>query len=555
VSSITGIELGPDSCVLARVRSLAAAAEVSALHVIEPSTWPMVEAGVAETLREVRKRKGFARRAVVALWGLSEPATPDAPHVRPLLRPMIAAGFKIARVLTVPEALAALSRTRPRAHGDAVAWLVLNTHGAAIAIVRDGTLLYSRTIDWTYSSGPAGARAQMLQRYSLVSHLAPEVRRGMVVARNQYGAIVEVAVTCGNLPDLRSLTMPLIEELDIEVETLDSTEGLLSTGSARTDRFAESAPSLRLAVASAVAASPARRSLASRPIVRATAAAAIVAVALWAGSRQLGGSRVRSAGTRVAAGTASPALRTAAPPATPPAAKPSPVTAQSPAPTPAKPAPQQTAPPAQTPPPQTAPAPQQKPPQQTAKPLVPPPQTAPPPKAATSTPPPNVATSTPPPKAATSTPTPPREAPKSAPETSVKPPPPQQKPPVRVPAAAPVQTAPPQQTAPPPSPPPARLPPPPAPEPPREPEVRLEPVVTRATPPARRQIPLKDPVPPVDSILIARNRRVAVIGGSIVGIGDSVGARVVVQIERNAVVLREPSGYELRVALRGTGAD
>ena len=59
----------------------------------------------------------------------------------------------------------------------------------------------------------------------------------------------------------------------------------------------------------------------------------------------------------------------------------------------------------------------------------------------------------------------------------------------------------------------------------------------------------------MDSILIARDRRVAVVGGSIVGIGDSVGARVVVQIERTAVVLREPSGYELRVALRGTGAD
>jgi hypothetical protein len=59
----------------------------------------------------------------------------------------------------------------------------------------------------------------------------------------------------------------------------------------------------------------------------------------------------------------------------------------------------------------------------------------------------------------------------------------------------------------------------------------------------------------VDSILISRVRRVAIVGGTIVGIGDSVGSRVVVQIERNAVVLREPSGHELRVALRGTGAD
>ena len=41
------------------------------------------------------------------------------------------------------------------------------------------------------------------------------------------GAPVDAVVTCGNLPELRSLTMPLIEELDVEVETLDSLEGLV----------------------------------------------------------------------------------------------------------------------------------------------------------------------------------------------------------------------------------------------------------------------------------------------------------------------------------------
>ena len=40
------------------------------------------------------------------------------------------------------------------------------------------------------------------------------------------GTPVDAVVTCGNLPELRSLTMPLIEELDVEVETLDSLEGL-----------------------------------------------------------------------------------------------------------------------------------------------------------------------------------------------------------------------------------------------------------------------------------------------------------------------------------------
>src|SRR5262249_24765934 len=51
---------------------------------------------------------------------------------------------------------------------------------------------------------------------------------------------------------LRSLTMPLIEEMDLEVETLDSIEGLQVAGGARHERFAETVPALRLAIAAAM---------------------------------------------------------------------------------------------------------------------------------------------------------------------------------------------------------------------------------------------------------------------------------------------------------------
>src|SRR5687767_15959880 len=75
----------------------------------------------------------------------------------------------------------------------------------------------------------------------------------MAVVLNSHGAVVERAVTCGDLPDLRSLTMPLIEELDLEVETLGSSEGLRPSSGAAQDRFAEAAPAIRLACAAAVA--------------------------------------------------------------------------------------------------------------------------------------------------------------------------------------------------------------------------------------------------------------------------------------------------------------
>ena len=62
--------------------------------------------------------------------------------------------------------------------------------------------------------------------------------------RASHGISVDAAVTCGDLPELRSLTMPLIEELDLEVETLDSMEGLRPVGKAKLERLAERAPAL-----------------------------------------------------------------------------------------------------------------------------------------------------------------------------------------------------------------------------------------------------------------------------------------------------------------------
>src|SRR5207248_11119540 len=92
---------------------------------------------------------------------------------------------------------------------------------------------------------------RLLQRYSLVAFLSPEIRRAMLAAREK-GSAVEAIVTCGNLPDLRSMTMPLIEELDVEVETLDSLEGL-GVKPAAADRLSEMAPTIRIACAGAIA--------------------------------------------------------------------------------------------------------------------------------------------------------------------------------------------------------------------------------------------------------------------------------------------------------------
>jgi hypothetical protein len=54
----------------------------------------------------------------------------------------------------------------------------------------------------------------------------------------------------------------------------------------------------------------------------------------------------------------------------------------------------------------------------------------------------------------------------------------------------------------------------------------------------------------VDSILIDQDRRLAIVAGAVVKVGDSVGSRTVLQIEQDGVLLREASGTSIRVPLR-----
>jgi hypothetical protein len=63
-------------------------------------------------------------------------------------------------------------------------------------------------------------------------------------------------------------------------------------------------------------------------------------------------------------------------------------------------------------------------------------------------------------------------------------------------------------------------------------------------------VPLDEPLPRVDTVLIDQDRRLAILDGAVVGIGDVVGSRTVLAIAREAIVLREPSGRIVRVRPR-----
>jgi hypothetical protein len=90
---------------------------------------------------------------------------------------------------------------------------------------------------------------------------------------------------------------------------------------------------------------------------------------------------------------------------------------------------------------------------------------------------------------------------------------------------------------------------------PRPPAARqMPPVVTEharvRSAPRPAPVPLKAPLPVVNSILVSPDRRLAVVDGEIVHEGAQVGPRVLIRIEPGALLFREPSGYEVRVPIR-----
>lgn len=509
MASTTGIELASQSCVLVGVRpGRARTGDVLALQIIGRPEWPANDTTLAEVLESVRRAERLPRRAAVVAWGLPDDSM-DGAATRAALRFIETAGFRIESVLTPPQALARLASLRPRQNSaDAVAWLALNVHGVAIAIVRSNELLFARTFRWKYNPDLMETKALLLQRYTLIAHLAPELRHGIAVVRASHGASVDAVVTCGDLPELRSLTMPLIEELDLEVETLDSAEGLRAARNVKPERVMEAAPAIRLACAAAV--TSALTTFESQPIGadvrreqpsairRAAAAVALVAALGWgvyAYSDVFTSSPVRPMPVSLRSGSAQPAQASVR---AEPRVLPLPSTTSR----------------AQTPASQSPVAKDESKPVSTVLSV----RNGSDPKQVPAAPP----------LGARSTPAPP-------PMVLQKPAGPDERrsPMMPVTPSSTLRTGPDRQTG--------------APG-----DMRSEVLPSAATlTPGTRYVPLKAPLPQVDSILVDQERRLAIIDGMVVGVGDAVGLRRVSQIESDTVDLREPSGLLVRVHVRG----
>lgn len=232
--SLLGIELGPARCVLVVVDDHRAAGGVlhAAAHRVVKYEDPV---RLASELRRLRVEQRLPRAARVVVWpapgdaGVTPVDSPAAaPDFRPgvwqlreRLRPLVRAGFRVSAALAPSEAVAVLA-----ALGSAspAAALAVAPEGGSLAITSGGRTLFSRELSWKFA--PPARDAALVDRYAFAAQIVPVVAHAIREVRARDGVTVERVLLCGSAPELRTLAAPLIEELDLEVETLDGVAGV-----------------------------------------------------------------------------------------------------------------------------------------------------------------------------------------------------------------------------------------------------------------------------------------------------------------------------------------
>ena len=205
---------------------------------------PLADAVVAGALRDGRRQTGYAAVSAAEL---------DA-----RLQPLLDAGVTVESVTTPALAHASLVGQRRALLPDAVvAVLSVNAHATAITVVHGPVVLFARELPWgDQTEGPSRDR-DSAARAAFISRVAAELRRSLVYVRQHQKVDVSRVLVCGDLVDLRSLTGPLVNELALDVETLDVGEDLdLSKLPEPSDSFRSRLGAWRTALALAADPSP-----------------------------------------------------------------------------------------------------------------------------------------------------------------------------------------------------------------------------------------------------------------------------------------------------------
>ena len=122
---VTGIELGPDYCVLVQARLRANTIVCGPVRVFGPGRWPAQRAARVELLSEARRQLSLSTRAWVVQWWLDSPTAQSSTTLPPETDGMVEeAGFQSEASLTPSQALALLGGSRETSERDGEASLV-----------------------------------------------------------------------------------------------------------------------------------------------------------------------------------------------------------------------------------------------------------------------------------------------------------------------------------------------------------------------------------------------------------------------------------------------
>jgi hypothetical protein len=174
------------------------------------------------------------------------------------LRPLVDAGFVIETAVTPAVAHASIVRQRRASLPDAItAVLSINGRATALTVLRGTVVLFARELPWGDETEQAEHAASGVLATTFAARLASELRRSLVYLKQSHRVDVTRVLVCGDVPDVRALTGPLMHELDVEVETLDLPDDLdVSRLQEPADRFSARLGAWRTALALATDPAP-----------------------------------------------------------------------------------------------------------------------------------------------------------------------------------------------------------------------------------------------------------------------------------------------------------
>ena len=208
------------------------------------------------------------------------------------LQPLLAAGIRVRTVMTPAVALSSLARLRREfwTPNALEVFVALEERVTCIALMRSGALIASHHLGWGYVD-EFGSGLEPRRREDIATRLVDAISHFVAATGGAPGDLKHICV-CGGHPELRSVTAPLMEQLDVEFEPLDSLFGIDAARLPEPiDAFRERSAELRLAWAAAADSPPtinllrARNRQASKTLLARAAVLAGVAAALMLGWR------------------------------------------------------------------------------------------------------------------------------------------------------------------------------------------------------------------------------------------------------------------------------